>query len=446
MFRGRSINAISDRRRAVRLAYASGALWAIGNGLTTGPVISYFIQDFGAQGFELSLLLALPMLVGLVRLVAPAWIRGRGGPKRACLQAFAASYLILAVWPIAIPALTRWSETRQALAVVIGLICAHQLLEFIGAVALFAWFADFVPLRVRGRFFARRNIWQLVALIPALLASARFVDAWRASDPNSVLTAYAIVIGIAAVFLFASLTPLWLIPSISRPRSRVDPAMWSSFARWFEPLAHRPFMLLLAFGCWLSFFNGLTQVAQGIYTKQVLGISLAVMAGLQVAMRVGQIGVSAWAGPFSDRYGNRPALVLAQVLVAAGPLCYFLARPGSSTAVAWIGAAYLLWSAYAVLNVCQNSLLLKLAPPGDPAPAIALFFAITSLVYAAGTVLGGVAFDWMKARYSSSDLYAWQFLTGWLTRTAAVVWLLLLPEPGARRWREIVAREPGVAR
>ena len=61
----------------------------------------------------------------------------------------------------------------------IGLLCVHQLLEYLGSVALWSWLGDLVPGRIRGRYFARRQIWQLAVLIPTLLASGYFSDRWR---------------------------------------------------------------------------------------------------------------------------------------------------------------------------------------------------------------------------------------------------------------------------
>ncbi|MBX7165236.1 MAG: MFS transporter [Pirellulales bacterium] len=442
-----------ERRRSLAWAHVNGALWSIGNGLTTGPLVSYFAQDLGAKGIELAILLALPAVVGLYRLFAPRWITLCGGAKRACLVALAASYLLLATLPLIVLEASVSASPRWALAAVIGLLCVHQLLEFIGTVALWSWLADLVPAPIRGRYFGRRNAWQLVVLVPTLLASGRLIDLWREHWPEQILLAYALVTGAGAILLLASLGPL--VAMVPTPLRRIAPS--SAHAgrptAWLDVFACVPFRWLLVFGCWLSFFNGLTQVAQNVYPKQVLHIGLATLAVLQSTMRIGQIGVGLWAGGFSDRYGNRPTLVLGQLLVAAGPLCYFLSRGNWPSGVFWIGAAYVLWSAYAALNVCLPNLMLKLVPDASRGAGIAIYFAATSLAYAVSTVLGGVLFDALKSHGPWSvgpfavDVYAIQFLAGWVTRSLAVVWLLLLAEPGAWHWSQIWRRRsrPGAA-
>ena len=64
----------------------------------------------------------------------------------------------------------------------------------------------------------------------------------------------------------------------------------------------------MAFGCWFSFFNGVTQSAHNLYPKQVLGIALFVMLALRTGMRVGQLAISPWMGSLADRWGNRPVM------------------------------------------------------------------------------------------------------------------------------------------
>ena len=56
------------------------------------------------------------------------------------------------------------------------------------------------------------------------------------------------------------------------------------------PFTDTRFLRLLVFGCWFSFFNGVTQSAQNYYPMQVLGVSLFLSLALQTGMRLGQCG------------------------------------------------------------------------------------------------------------------------------------------------------------
>ena len=106
------------------------------------------------MGTSLSLLIAVPSLVGLLRLLTPALIGPLGGIKPACLKSFTASYLLLAG---GLPLVTLASPALRtgALAAMVVLICVHQLLEYIGGVTLWSWLAALAPARLRGRFLGR---------------------------------------------------------------------------------------------------------------------------------------------------------------------------------------------------------------------------------------------------------------------------------------------------
>ena len=68
----------------------------------------------------------------------------------------------------------------------------------------------------------------------------------------------------------------------------------------------------------------------------------------------------------------------------------------------WLIGAWVLWIAYAGLNVCLPNLMLKLAPPQANASYVAAFHAVTGLCYAANTILGGVLVDHYKTWTSSA--------------------------------------------
>lgn len=429
------------RRRALVLGYVNGVLWSVGNGLTTGTLIYYLAQELGAKGTALGVLIAAPTLVGLLRLVTPALIGPLGGVKATCLKASLASYVLLA---IGLPSVTLapGAARTTALAGMLLLICVHQLLEYIGSVALWSWLSALVPQPIRGRYFGRRQVWQLAFLIPALFASGRFTDDWKRTykdtQPERMLLGYVIPNCVGAAFLLASLLPLALMPDVAAPQRRVR-----NDSRRQSPMADPAFRRLLAYRCWFSFFNGITQAAQNVYVY-VLGIGVLPMQLMQLGMRGGQMALSPTIGRSSDRIGNRPVLELSQALVAIGPLFYLLATPEHPW---WIAGAWVAWSAYAGLNICLTNIMLKLAPAQNNAGYIATFEALGGVAYGLSTLAGGVLLDRLRDAHFhvtlagvELDHFAILFLVGAVTRALGVFWLARIPEPGAKTWREMLGR------
>ncbi len=460
-----------DRRSALALGHVNGMLWSVGNGLTTGTLVNYLALDLGARGLGLSLVLASPQIVSVLRVAAPALIRHIGTAKRTCLLLSLVSYLL--IWGLPAVGLPWLVPHDHALWLLIALLAAHQLFEAVASAALWAWFADLIPPAVRGRYVGRRQALQLLVLVPALLVSGWFVDAWRDDHqhgaPSQRLLGYAIPNAVGACVLLASLVPLVWMPvrdlrvvervAAAARRNSVTTGHAAGIDRassWRDALLDPDFRRLLWYGCWLSLFNGLGQAAQNIYPKAVLGLGVLPLDAMRTGMRVGQIGVSLWAGCVADLFGNRPLIVLTQMALVLAPVFYL-----ASTAEQpyWLAGAWACFAMYAAMNVALYNLLIKLAPAGAAAAYVAVYFGVTGAAYAGATVAGGWLFDCLNPDSAAASVPPWllavrdelaalgvdRFQTVFcLTIAARVVGLVLavrLLEPGVWRWWSIVDRQ-----
>src|SRR4030042_194042 len=149
---------VFQRRRARRLAYWNGAIWAIGNGLASTTLVVYLALELGAGriGLGISLILAARNVVGLLRLGAPAMIGRLVDRKRFCLGTLRLGTLILLTLPWASKP-GNLPSPGASLAALVVLWCVYHLLQYLGMVALWSWLADLVPVRIRGRFLGRRQ-------------------------------------------------------------------------------------------------------------------------------------------------------------------------------------------------------------------------------------------------------------------------------------------------
>ncbi len=426
---------VSDRHRARDLAYANGALWAVGNGLLSSTLVVYLALELGAEqvGLGIGLILAAPRIAGLLRMATPALIRLVGDRKRFCLAMYLASAVVLAGLPAT--AAAQWFlAPAGALAVLVGLWCAYHLLEYMATVALWSWLGDLVPGRIRGRFFGLRQRWMVAAQAVAMIATGLFTQAWARFCPELPRwIGYAVPASLGAAMMIVALVPLAAMPSIRAAEVEFFPGRKAAL---FAPFRDRRFLRLILFGCWFSFFNGVTQSVQFIYPARVLGASLFLMLALKTAMRGGQLSVSPWLGRMADRHGNKPVMLALLPIIAAGPLFYFFATPAHWW---WMIGAWMAWIAYAGLNVCLPNLMLMLSPGESSTRHIAAYYATSGLCLAASTILGGILFDRFGDRLFTLlggrlvlDFYQASFLLGWVTRTMGVLWLMRVMEPRPR--------------
>lgn len=427
---------VRQRRQARNWLYGHALLYAISTGLTSSTLVIYLIFGLNAPRIALgvALIKAAPNLAGLLRLVTPALIERLGDRKRFCVGTYVLSGLVLLALPLA--AVPGWlpSASKSLLAVVL-LWCGYHILEYLGSVALWSWIGDLVPWRTRGRFLGRRERWMVAGQAAAMVAAGLFSHFWykafpRGDYPDMAWIAYAIPAGLGALCLIASVVFLVRTP---HPSPSPDGAPRVTLAAIFAPFADRRFVRLLCFGCWFSFFNGVTQTAQEMYPIDVLKISLLTSLALRTGTRVGQFGISPWMGRLADRFGNRRVMMACLPIVATGTLFFMAATPQQW---AWVAGAWIVWIAYAGVNVCLPNLMLRLSPAPARTAYVAAYQTASGLSVAASILLGGLAADYLRNEafvlFGGAwilDCQQWMFFFGWATRTMGVLVLLLVLEP-----------------
>ena len=131
--------AVFQRRRARRLAYWNGAVWAVGNGLANTTLVVYLALELGAGriGLGISLILAARHIVGVLRLGAPAMIGRLADRKHFCLATFLLSALVLLSLPL-VAAPGRLPSAGASLAALVAVWCLYHLLQYLGTIALWS--------------------------------------------------------------------------------------------------------------------------------------------------------------------------------------------------------------------------------------------------------------------------------------------------------------------
>ncbi len=342
------------RRRGVTAAYVNAALWGVGSGLASTTLLLYLARALGASGLAISWILAAPPLVGLLRLATPSLLERVGSRRRFCVAAFLASAGVLLGLPLASMPSTGFSGPALVMAVGASWT-GFQLLDSLGAVALWSWLGDLIPRRVRGRVLGRREAWLNAGIVAGTVLGIAITmledltaPIWSAGDVQR--NAYVVCALIATGVFTAAALALLAIPEASR-RPYVDDDDRFRLRDLGAPIVDRKFRRLMAFGLWFSFSNGVVQTAQSLFLIGPLGVTYPWKRTLDGGLRAAKAVILPGVGAAIDRVGNVRVLAASQAIIAAAMLFFLIASPEQPW---WILGAYLLWTAYAGHDVAER--------------------------------------------------------------------------------------------
>ncbi len=426
-----------ERRRSVRASYANAALWGVGSGLANTTLVTYLAREYRATGLAISWLLAAPSMVGLLRLLTPYWLDRVRSRRRFCLGMFLASSLALLALPIA--SRPGWLAASTHSIVALGVSwSSYQVLEYFGAVALWSWLGDLVPLQIRGRFLGRREACMTAGVVVGTVCAALGTWQWhlrclRLNAPQLEWQAYA-ACGMAGAVMFAlAVIPLAMMAEVSPRLGRAPTDARLVLRDRWQPLVDRRYRRFMAFGLWFSISNGIMQTAQQVFLMSGVKLSLAEKKSLDGGSRGIQALLLPGIGALVDRRGNVPVLAVSQGIISLASVFFLYATPDAKW---WVLGAYACWLAYGGENVTLPNLMLGLSRPGQAAAYTAAWFAWTQLAYSLSVLSGGALYDWIVAHFQpvffagrSVDHFFVIFLAGWLLKSLGVALALRIPEP-----------------
>ncbi len=407
----------AELERTSRGANQNAGIWALGNGLVSTTLVSYFAQSLGAQSSAVSWIIAAPKLVGVLRWFAPSLLTLGGGHRTTSITAFLLSTVFLLLLPLS-AVRDIWPSTTLAIFAIVFCWCMYHLAEYCGYVIFVAWLMQLVSPEIRGRFFGLRERWLTAGNLIGFLFAGLLGAVLRNGFENDLRwITYPMLANYGAIAIGFSVLPLKKIPepkATSSPRGSLveDWQHWSGVrARWF-----------LLYGTWFSAANGLFSTLLYIYPYRGLDLSLFLPLTMAASMRLGQSLISRPVGVSIDRFGWRPIMICGQVLISFGPLLF------SFGTVGYI-AGNLIWIAYALINVALPIAIVDGRHDRSAAPPLALYFAWTGLVYGLTALAGqSIADYFVESSYRHDpSAYTTYFFVATLARLSAILPLVLLP-------------------
>lgn len=420
---------------SLRTANADGAFATAFTTLVAGAFLVGFVQSLGGADMWIGVLSAIPSLAGFMQIPGAIWGRGFSSYKRFVFpggllwRLFYVPLIVLPILPL--------NNSLRLLLLTVFVALASAVTNVTSPIYN-DWLAELVPSQSRGFYFARRNAIMAAVGAGVGIFGAMGLDHLRARSGDSV--------GFASVFTLGLLcagVSMWFfsrMPDLPREhpiRQDLKSGIRAIGAPFGDP-AYRRVLVFLGFSMLGQTFSGNLFTA---YARESLNLSFEVIQGLQVGIAAGTIVSATTWGFFSDKYRNKPLLILVGGAIACNVIPWVLTRVGAPgfDAALLLSTHFVMGLFWGGLNLCQFNLILSTAKPEDRANYLGAAMAVVSLVGGLSPILGAAFMATLRPIMELSmphalavaAAYKIVFGTTGVLRAVAVFFLLPVREEGA---------------
>jgi MFS family permease len=415
----------ADLLRSLRLCTAEGVMaMPI---VTMSLPVNVFMTALVAKAFVLpkttiGLISALPFVGNFLQIFFSSLLARWKPPKTICVAAAALHLICWAALGLLLPHLPRHDPSAVGFWLAVWFLIT-SCFGAIAGVSWNAWIQEWVPYRIRGKYFGRRNGTLQISTLAFLLIAGWSLARWSYAIP-----VFQLLIAGAVLLRVFSLRWQWISPT--RPRRQIATEAHSLRDQLRTVLASRSLLIFIAFGAVWSFAANCFGPFYHVFMFDQLGLS-AFEVGLlaTLAQLTGALSLPAW-GHLLDRYGNKSVMTFSLILWQVQNFLWCFLTPENRNILyamwIWGGAT----SAGFILG--QFTLLLRLLPLEAKNLAIGVNLAVTSLVAAIAPITGGAVLTWALARWSDPFAVHYAcFLLQPLLALLGCTLLLRVPEPRA---------------
>jgi MFS family permease len=277
--------------------------------------LSAFALFLKASTPQIGLLASLPPLLGSLAQILSAWLGRLAGRRRpiilagAGLQAFA--WLPIALLPLLFPA--------AAVPVLIAAVVLYHCGAHLAAPQWASLMGDLVPMKRRGRFFARRT--RIISIVTFLSIAAGGLILHQATAGGQTLVGFLLLFGIA---MFARAISTYHLARMHDPAGHVAAIEVLARESWWRQLRQSNFARFSLFFALMQFSVAIASPFFAVYMLRDLQFSYAqFMANTGMSVLAQFLTLSQW-GRISDVFGNRRVLAVTGLMLPLMPLLWIV--------------------------------------------------------------------------------------------------------------------------
>ncbi|MFA5020115.1 MAG: MFS transporter [Candidatus Pacearchaeota archaeon] len=413
-----------EKKKALKISIWEGSGCSVMNG-AGGSFITPFALAIKSSNFQIGFLSSFVGLIGPLAQWGSSHLMEKYDRKKIVVYTVLIQSLL---WlPIMFLGLMFFFNIWKTL-LPIFLIIFYSLHIGIGAIAgppWFSWMGDLVPNKERGRYFGKRNEITQTVLIVSMLVFGFVLDLFKTK--GLILTGFTLLFSVS---MFSRLYSSYLFTKQYNPKFKLKRGYYFSF---FDFIKHS---LGTNFGRF-TLFMGLLHLAVyiaspffAVYMLDELKLSYTWFTILTISQTVFSIVFMPFWGKFTDRYGNRLAILICCLMIPLVPILwmfsanklYLLIVPQLIGGICWGGFGL------ATVNFIYDS-----AKPEHRALCSTYYNVLVGIGVFIGGIFGGVIAKYtpldfvakiLPGRFASIFLFL--FLVSAVTRLIVV--LIFLPQ------------------
>ena len=409
-----------DVVRSLRIASGDVAFATAFATLTTGTFLVGFVQSLHGSDLWIGVLSAIPSLVGIVQIPGAIWGRGFTGFK-SFITPGGAAWRIFYIPLVFLPLLGIADGLRLTILTMCVLLAAVSI--NVVTPIYNDWMAEIVPATSRGAFFGRRNAIAAATAAVVGFAGAYLLDMQRAVHHEAF--GFSAIFALAIICAFASMFVFMRMPEVKR-ENPIRQDFRGALRAMKTPFGDKAYRVVLGFLVVFVFGQMFAGNLYMAYARESLQLSYKIIQTTQIMMAIGIVAGGAVWGFVSDRYGNKPVLVMVGVGLATLPWPWIICQPHHTVSNAIFSG--FVWSG---INLCQFNLILSTAKESDRANYIAAATAVTALVGGLSPLAGAAVMAMMRPHLGPEWAYRWVFIATCILRIAALFFLVPVREKGS---------------
>ncbi len=313
----------------------------------------------------------------------------------------------------------------------IVLFAVSAAITSMNGVSWMSWVQEWIPMRLRGKYFGRRNRVLQSAQILFLLATGLLISRLA----GSVIAFQCLILGSVLLRLVSAFYQHAIKTDHSELTRMEAKVPWGEQMRLL--MATPAFLWLVVYGAGWGFAACCFGPFVTVFMYKHLDFSVQQVGFLVIlASAGGALSSPAW-GALSDRFGNKPVILFCMIALQLQNYLWCFLTPANS----WM--LYGMWvfggTMGAGFALSLFNLQLKVIPQKAKTLAISVNLAVTSLVTAVAPIVGGVVLRHLLAQnYNPLDVYHHIFLVTPTLALLACLMLMKVHEPTASPLSSVV--------